>query len=236
MKIDQVFDKSVSYYDDWMRIALPAYQDLFDTAVESIPFDPANRIKVLDLGAGTGLFSWHVLQRYNNGEFLLYDLAEGMLNVAQERFTDRGDQFQYKLGDLRDLQVEEKMDLVISSLAIHHLSDHQKRLLFKKVFSILKSGGAFINVDQVKGPTDYFVDHYWDSWLAKVRAAGADEEQISASIHRRQTFDRDATLFDQLRWLQEAGFSNADCIYKNHFVAVLAAYSGVKGSDTPDSG
>ncbi len=226
MKIDQVFDKSVSYYDSWMRVALPSYQDLFDTAVASIPFDSANPIGVLDLGAGTGLFSWHVLQRYANGKFLLYDLAEGMLAVARQRFADRGEQFRFVRGDLLDLHVDEKLDLVISSLAIHHLTDVQKPKLFKKIFAMLNPGGAFVNVDQVKGATDYFVDLYWENWLAKVRLAGADEEQISASIARRQRFDRDATLFDQLRWLRDAGFGDVDCIYKHHFVAVFAAFKG----------
>ena len=163
MTIDQVFDKSVSYYDGWMRIALPSYQDLFDTAVAAIPFDPAGPIRVLDLGAGTGLFSWHVLQRYDRGEYLLYDLADGMLAVARQRFADRGGQFQFMRGDLCDLDIEEKPDLVISSLAIHHLADPEKRRLFKKIYSSLSPGGAFINVDQVKGATDHFVNLYWDN-------------------------------------------------------------------------
>ena len=210
MTIDQVFDKSVSYYDGWMRIALPSYQDLFDTAVAAIPFDPAGPIRVLDLGAGTGLFSWHVLQRYDRGEYLLYDLADGMLAVARQRFADRGGQFQFMRGDLCDLDIEEKPDLVISSLAIHHLADPEKRRLFKKIYSSLSPGGAFINVDQVKGATDHFVNLYWDNWLAQVRRAGADEEQFSASVRRRRSFDRDATLSDQLQWLRDAGFLVAD--------------------------
>jgi len=82
--------------------------------------------------------------------------------------------------------------------------------LFKKIYSSLSPGGAFINVDQVKGATDHFVNLYWDNWLAQVRRAGADEEQISASVRRRRSFDRDATLSDQLQWLRDAGFLDAD--------------------------
>jgi tRNA (cmo5U34)-methyltransferase len=90
---------------------------------------------------------------------------------------------------------------VISSLAIHHLENSDKRSLFKRIFAALRPGGTFINVDQIKGrpPFDRL---YWETWLAKVRAAGASESQIQTSIKRRKEFDRDASLFDQLTWLK----------------------------------
>ena len=58
--IAQAFDASVDYYDDWMRVALPSYDGIFAAALEQIPFEKDASIRVLDLGAGTGLFSWHV--------------------------------------------------------------------------------------------------------------------------------------------------------------------------------
>ena len=38
--------------------------------------------------------------------------------------------------------------------------------------------------------------------------------------------DRDAGLFEQLSWLEQAGF-DADCIYKHYFVAVFLALKQV---------
>ena len=85
MTIDQAFDKTVAYYDDWMRKALPGYGDLFAVATEVMPFERDAPIRVLDLGAGTGLFSQHVLQRYPNATFVLYDVAAKMLDEQQIR-------------------------------------------------------------------------------------------------------------------------------------------------------
>ncbi|WP_179086463.1 hypothetical protein [Paenibacillus amylolyticus] len=48
------------------------------------------------------------------------------------------------------------------------------------------------------------------------------EEAISASIERRKV-DINATLEDQLVWLEEAGFRVADCMYKYLDFAVFYA-------------
>ncbi len=95
MTIDQAFNASVEYYDDWMKKALPNYGDIFGTATDLIPFDTTARIDVLDLGAGTGLFSKHVLDKYPQANFVLYDVADKMLGVAQERFRQRHLQFKW---------------------------------------------------------------------------------------------------------------------------------------------
>jgi len=223
MTIDQAFNASVEYYDDWMKKALPNYVDIFDTAVSLIPFDKSKEVDVLDLGAGTGLFSRHVLDNYPRAKFVLYDVADKMLGVAQERFRQQPGQFKYVVGDYRELQVNQEFDLAISSLSIHHLADEEKAGLFCSVYDLLRKGGVFINIDQIRGETAYLRDLYWESWLARVRRVEASEERIQESINRRTEYDRDASLWDQLQWLKEAGYENVDCVYKNYFVGVFFA-------------
>jgi len=226
MTIDQAFDRTVTYYDSWMREALPGHGDLFSVATAVMPFGGDAPIRVLDLGAGTGLFSQHVLQKYPNATFVLTDVAAKMLQVATERFADQASRFEFVVEDYRRLQAVTGFDLVISSLSIHHLSDEEKRKLCQRVYAALKAGGAFVNVDQIKGETAYLQDLYWKLWLRHTRANGAPEEQIRESIERRTTYDRDALLADQLRWLREAGFVNVDCVYRHTFVGVFLAMKG----------
>jgi tRNA (cmo5U34)-methyltransferase len=223
MSIGELFNASIEYYDDWMMKALPNYDDLFGTALELMTFEPDECIKVLDLGAGTGLFSKHVLEKYPNANFVLYDLAEKMLDVARKRFENHARQFKYVLGDYRKLQEGEGFDLVISSLSIHHLEDKEKCELFDNIYKLLRKGGIFINVDQIRGETPYLRDMYWNHWLEQVRAAGAAEERIQESIDRRVSYDKDALLEDQLQWLRSSGFQNVDCVYRNYFVGVFLA-------------
>jgi len=225
MSIGQAFDSTVEYYDEWVRIALPNYSELFAVSVGLIPFDAEESIEVLDLGAGTGLFSMHVSSKYPRARFVLHDLAPGMLDVARARFQSGKDRFRYLVGDYRELEEADRYHLVISSLSIHHLPDEEKRALFKRVYAALKRGGVFINIDQIKGPTPDLQEFYWQTWLDRVRRSGAAEDRIQGAVERRTRYDKDALMADQVEWLREAGFVKADCVFKSFFVGV---FHGVK--------
>ena len=69
MTVGQAFDRSVKYYDNWMKLALPSYTGIFSTSLEVIPFAVNEFIEVLDLGAGTGLFSQHVCLKLRENVF-----------------------------------------------------------------------------------------------------------------------------------------------------------------------
>jgi tRNA (cmo5U34)-methyltransferase len=127
------------------------------------------------------------------------------------------------IDDYRNLHDRERFDLVISSLSIHHLADEEKKKLCQQVYAALKADGAFVNVDQIKGETTYLQNLYWELWLRHARASGAPEEQIQESTERRQSYDKDALLADQIAWLKEAGFVNVDCVYRHTFVGVFLA-------------
>ncbi len=223
MTIADAFDRSVAYYDEWIKVALPDYDAIFAVAKDLIPFGMDESIEVLDLGAGTGLFSQHVLDKCPRAEFTLIDVAEEMLAVARRRFEANIEQFRFVAGDYRMIDFTADLNLVVSSLSIHHLTHEEKLHLFHKIHAALREGGVFLNVDQVKGPTINLQEIYWSDWLAKVRARGADEERIRESIARRKAFDHDALLTDQLAWLVDAGFVDVDCVYKNTFVGVFNA-------------
>jgi tRNA (cmo5U34)-methyltransferase len=229
MAIDEAFNETVQYYDDWIRKAVPGYDDLFTVAKELIPFDPGDTIHVLDLGAGTGLFSQHVLERCPEGTFVLYDIAGKMLDVARQRFRNFPDRFRYVTADYRTLGDAESFDLVISSLSIHHLDDREKQDLCRQVYKVLRKQGIFINIDLIKGPTPYLEELYCNDWYEKMRRAGAPDEEIRTGIERRLAYDRDALMDDQLSWLRKAGFSDADCVYRNY---KMGLFLGMKRDTT----
>lgn len=223
MAIDKDFNKTVDYYDSWIRKAVPGYDNLFNAAKELIPFPPDADIDVLDLGAGTGLFSRLILEMCPHGRFVLWDVAGKMLDVARQRFVEYPEQFRYITEDYRNLRDAGTFDLVISSLSIHHLADQEKRELFRRIYDIVRDHGIFINVDLIRGPTPILEEFYWQKWLQKIREAGAPEKEIEAGIERRLAYDREALLEEQLLWLRQAGFSDVDCVYRNFKMGVFLA-------------
>lgn len=223
MSVKDAFEGSVAYYDDWIRLAVPGYPEVFEVAVASLPFPDGEELSLLDLGAGTGLFTWHVLQRYSNARCVLVDVAGGMLDVAKKRFDASDNIREYLTADYRDAELPGGHGLVISSLSIHHLQHEEKQALFKRVAGLLRPGGVFVNIDQIRAPTGALAELYWEDWITRVRAAGGSEEQLAASIERRRQFDVDASLDEQLTWLQAAGFQEVDLLYKFGFIGLFWA-------------
>ena len=96
-----------------------------------------------------------------------------------------------------------------------------QELFCGRIYSILRKGGIFVNVDQIRGETPFLRDLYWNHWLEQVRLSGFSAQRIQESIDRRTAYDKEALLADQLAWLKSAGFQNVDCVYKNFFVGVF---------------
>jgi tRNA (cmo5U34)-methyltransferase len=223
MAIDEAFNKTVEYYDQWIRRAVPGYDEVFAAAEELIALPEEDPVDILDLGAGTGLFSNFMRRRLPEGRFVLWDVAGKMLEVAQTRFRDNTESFSYIEGDYRSISYSEAFDLVISSLSIHHLKDEDKRDLFGRIYRSLRGRGVFINVDLVQGATPYLEDFYGRNWYRKMRESGASEEEVRAGIERRIAFDREASLEDQLKWLRDAGFRDVDCAYRIFKIGLFLA-------------
>lgn len=190
------------------RQRLPHAPDAERLLVDHLVPERTNR--VLDLGTGEG----HLLAAIAAGrpgvEAVGLDLSPAMVAAAAERFG--GDErIEFGVHDLMaPLPDLGRFDLVVSSLAIHHLPDERKHSLCREVIGLLAPGGAFYNLDCVASPTE-------ELHRLSQRAFGFD-------IRRQDPSDQPAPLDDQLRWLGEAGFDQVACHWK---WLELALFGGV---------
>ncbi|MCR2807023.1 class I SAM-dependent methyltransferase [Paenibacillus soyae] len=220
---DQVkaqFDQAAERYDEQRRGLIPCFDDFYGTAVdwtEVVSEEP----RILDLGAGTGLLTAMMLDKFPHAEFTLIDFSDEMLAQAKTRFAGRNN-LTYIAEDYSAYPFKDSYDAVVSSLSIHHLPHDQKRSLFRTVRGLLKPGGRFVNADQSAGGSLSFDQTYRQSWLRSVENSGIGGEAIRASVERR-SHDINAGLPEQLQWLREAGFASADCVYKHHEFTVYVA-------------
>ncbi|GAC1486073.1 MAG: class I SAM-dependent methyltransferase [Solirubrobacteraceae bacterium] len=211
-----VFHAHAPGYDDVRRRLIPPFEPLYGTAVEALGLARRPVLRVLDVGAGTGLLSGLVLAAHPGIELHLLDGAPAML--AQARITLAG-RAQFHEGDFSDGLPAGPWDAIVSALAIHHLEHADKRALFVAIHAGLAPGGVFVNAEHVAGPTPWLEQRY-EEWHARTQTAAAAE--WAASLERRR-LDRRASVETQLHWLSEAGFEHADCMFKDHCFAVLAA-------------
>lgn len=215
------FTRYAQAYDAMRRRLIPCFDEFYGTALRLIDdWKTREDFRVLDLGAGTGLFSAMILERFPETELHLIDASSGMLDQAKERF--RGNpRVTFGIGDMATSDLGGPWDVIVSALAIHHLDDPDKQSLFAHIVGALRPGGLFVNAEQVLGPTLEAEDRYVRFWHADIRAAGVSEQEIAGAAER-MAFDRCAPVEAQLAWMHEAGFHDVDCTFKSWRFAVLS--------------
>ncbi|QNI36103.1 class I SAM-dependent methyltransferase [Edaphobacter albus] len=213
----QVFNATASTYDADRSRLIPGCDRFYGWAIDLIPVNAKN---ILELGAGSGLYTQLIRDRFPKANIHLMDFSGSMLALAQNRLGN-DPLITYSQADYLTEPFPHQLCAVVSSLSIHHLEDDGKRAIFRKAYSALLPNGVFINAEQVAGPTPELETRYKDLWLEQVRAAGATEQQIIDSLYRQQE-DRCATVENQLLWMREAGFADADCWYKENRFAVFS--------------
>ncbi|MDF2669651.1 MAG: methyltransferase, partial [Paenibacillus sp.] len=125
--IKQQFDAVAKNYDNERRQLIPCFDDFYGTAAHWIKTS-RQAPRILDLGAGTGLFSSYARHKFPKAELTLIDFSEEMLKGARVRFAN-DPLIHYAVADYVDYEYKEQYDAVISSLSIHHLSHDNKRKL-----------------------------------------------------------------------------------------------------------
>lgn len=218
MSVESQFNSIARLYDKQRPSLIPCFSDFYGVAVDNINLSTSSP-EILDLGAGTGLFSEFVLQKYPNAKITLVDLSQKMLDIAQKRFSSNKN-INIIQGDFSTFKGEKLYNAVISSLAIHHLEDKTKVELYNTIFSLLKPDGIFINAEQVAGESEYFSRLYDQEWRRKVENSSLSREEIDASYERIK-LDKRTPVSIQLKWLRNAGFKEVDCLYKYYDFAVL---------------
>jgi tRNA (cmo5U34)-methyltransferase len=219
----EAFSAHAPQYSAQRARLVPDLDAFYGAAVDTLALiDPAPR-RILDLGAGTGLLSARVREAFPDARLELLDASQPMLAEARGRLG--ASVAAVHVQDMADALPEGPFDAVVSALAIHHLPDADKRTLMKRVHDALRPGGWLVNAEQVTAPSPGLSAVYVARWIADCRALGASEAEIDGARDRMR-LDRCSDVESQLRWLREAGFVTADCVYKRWRFAVITAERG----------
>ena len=175
--------------------------------LETVP----NKVhRVLDLGTGDGRLLALLKIDRPHAQGVALDFSADMLAAAGARFA--GDPLiQLVEHDLvLPLPNLGNFDVVISSLAIHHLSDERKLSLYMEIFNILLPGGIFCNLEHVSSPSAQLHEHFY-------RALGL-------SLHDEDPSNKLLDVETQLRWLRQIGYVDVDCYWKWLELALLVGH------------
>lgn len=195
---------------------------------------------LLDLGAGDGIATAEVMRHQPVQKATLQDFSDPMRDAARDRFSGSDLDTSFVSGDFRRSDwhqaIEQRgpFDLIVSRFAIHHIPHEMKRALYEKVFSWLKPGSMFVQIEHVESASALYNRAYDKLMVECLHAAsGGDDdfEEVFESYRNRADGGANilAPVWDQIEWLREIGFTDADCAFKCFELSVFAGRKPAQG-------
>ena len=145
---------------------------------------------VLELGCGTGLFSRHLVNRYPDGSFVLTDVAPAMIAECRRNLAPaKTAHISYEVMDAGEAGGHAGLDLIVSSMTLHWLSDPVTSL--KRLEKLLAPGGVLLYA--TLGPESFAE---WRSVLAELGLPSglAEIHQLPGAIEDERVYPDESAL------------------------------------------
>jgi ubiquinone/menaquinone biosynthesis C-methylase UbiE len=115
---------------------------------------------VLDVGCGTGEVTLLAKTRTSkNGQVFGIDPAPEMIAVARNKAARKGLEIDFRVGVIESLPfTDASIDVVTSSLMMHHLPDDLKVRGLAEIYRVLNPSGRLLIADFMR-PTGSFLNH-----------------------------------------------------------------------------
>lgn len=230
-KLPDIVNRFLSY-----RAAIPMAQEQLGVMMSILKSREEPVESFLDLGCGDGILGATILGEYPSARGVLADFSEPMLEQAREQLKDYKDQLAFQNMDYGNpawtdtVDAYAPFDTIVSGYSIHHQPDARKRQLYNEIFSLLKPGGWFVNLEHVSSAAqlniDLFENHYVTARYAIERHNGGSLtfDQLAEEYKNRP--DKAANILApvefQCDWLREIGYEEVDCYFRIYELAVFA--------------
>jgi tRNA (cmo5U34)-methyltransferase len=207
------FSENVNDYDTVADAVVMRNNELHEQLVGSLPFGKNDKIRVLDLGCGTGHGMRLVLERFPNAAVTGIDFQKKMIAKSRQNLSGYADRVELVEDDFNYVDFGGKYDAVISAVAIHNSTHEQKKELFEKVFNSLGGNGPFANADFAEGENSVINGHYRSIYRRYMEERLSGPELRAWLIHAFEQ-DMPMKLSEQFSELRKAGFGETRLLWQ----------------------
>jgi SAM-dependent methyltransferase len=172
---------------------------------------------VVDVGSGEGPYLADFLRAFDAARGTWLDSSEPMLERARKALSEFGDRVRFVVASAEGLGSAgaEPADVVVSSRALHHLTQPDLARAYRDVRQLLAPGGFFFNLDHVGSAGD------WEQRYRRIRDQFTGARRQRLRPHRED--EPLQPVADHVRYLEEAGFAAVDVPWRMLYTALLAA-------------
>ncbi len=205
------FNKRAETYDEHMKENIEFFDQLYDS-ISSCIVKTESKVRIMDIGCGTGLELQGILDRAPNAAITAIDVSTEMLDRLKNRFKDHLHQITLIKDSYLTFSFDQKSyDYIVAVMTLHHLLPPPKMKLYEQILNSLRPSGKYVEGDWVVSSEKerQFLSKY-EQWSRTAEAV------IDGSHH----VDIPFSLETQKRLLREAGFSNVDIVWEHGEAAV----------------
>jgi len=163
------------YYDIVTNLmTLGQARRLRKTTVDQALIKPGD--SVLDVGCGTGEVTLLAKTRAKDGNVYGIDPAPEMIAVARKKAAQKKLHIDFRVGVIESLPFpDSSIDVVTSSLMMHHLPEDLKVRGVAEIYRVLRPGGRLLVADFMR-PTGSFLNHLFIAFTRHQRLQSGIED------------------------------------------------------------
>ena len=215
-------DVDAERYDVEIRRFIPHYEEMIAAGVEVLSALAPATGRVLDLGGGTGALSSALLDGLPGVQVTVLDVDTDMLREARRRLARYDERVSFQEGSFLDPLPA--ADVVVASLALHHVHDLKiKTELYRSIHKTLSPGGVLLNLDAAVTEAARLNGLVFDRMTERMRDHGISDAEARAHFAAWAEEDRYFPLDAELAALREAGFGEVECFWRRELCAVTCA-------------
>lgn len=217
-KMKSFFDLRADGYDEHMASILEGFENFYRKIAS--PIEKTDKpVKVLDLGAGTGIELEFIFSKAPNAKITAVDLSEKMLKKLLKKYETYNSQIKTIADSYLSLELmPHSFDYIVSVMSFHHLMPVKKIALYKKLREALIPTGTFVE-------GDYIVSLEEEKRLLK--EFHLQKENNSLLEDGQYHIDIPFSEETQIRALKDAGFKDINIIFRTSSSNIVVAKSGI---------
>src|SRR3990167_3647889 len=207
--------ENIEYYDSNMQ-KIRDFKKEYETIFNYIDISPEKTI--IEFGTGTGEFALEAAKWCS--KVYAVDISKTMLDVAKNKAKNIDiKNIEFCNAGFLTYENVEKVDAIVTQLALHHLPDFWKMIALRRMVNMLKDGGKLYLADVVY----YFdIDNHiqsFNEWIEKIRIIVGENWINDAIITIKEEYPTLGFLMEEL--ISRSGF-HIDGIY--HDEGFITAY------------
>jgi tRNA (cmo5U34)-methyltransferase len=211
-KVKNNFNTVAKGYDRFKTQIIPRYREVEKLMQSYVLFPKDKKVKILELGSGTGQWASRMLKQFPNAHYNGVDFSENMLALASHNLRSYADRVNLQNLDLNKDTLTGRYDLIYSSFAIHHVEN--KQIFFKLIHKLLKRKGQFLYIDVTRAQSRNLEKIFMESWKNFMRDSECPNNRIRKIINDHLEHDIPETVENQLKFLRSVGYKNYELIWR----------------------